>query len=173
MDYEKKYKEALVRAKESMKDGGISSNTITYLESIFPELCESDDEKIRKKIIDYFRGSVGLGVAIGGVSVKDIVSWLEKQCEQKPVEWSEEDEKYFNILISLINNPSSDGIFDYHQINKSAFNNWLKSLKDRYTWKPSEEQIHHLSYAVDCFDVKHTKVTHDVLLILLEQLKAL
>lgn len=30
--------------------------------------------------------------------------------------------------------------------NKSRFvSNWLKSIKDRYTWKPSEEQMNALS----------------------------
>lgn len=43
MDYEKKYKEALEKAKESMKDGGISQNTIDYLQNIFPELVEQMD----------------------------------------------------------------------------------------------------------------------------------
>lgn len=52
---------------------------------IFPELAESEDEKIRKTLISYFKGSIGLGVAINGVSVKDIVAWLEKQGEKTVV----------------------------------------------------------------------------------------
>jgi len=48
----KAYDEALERAKESLKDGGISQNSIDYIQSIFPELKESEDEKIRKWIIN-------------------------------------------------------------------------------------------------------------------------
>lgn len=51
----------------------------------FPELRESENERIRKVLIKYFKGSIGLGVAIDNVSVKDIVAWLEKQKEHKPV----------------------------------------------------------------------------------------
>ena len=41
MNYEEKYKNALERARECMKDGGISQNTIDYLCDIFPELKDS------------------------------------------------------------------------------------------------------------------------------------
>ena len=52
VDYKKKYEEALNRAKESLKDGGISQNSIDYIQSIFPELKESEDEEmIREKIV--------------------------------------------------------------------------------------------------------------------------
>ena len=45
MNYEKLYKEVLEKARECMKDGGISQNTIDYLCNIFPELEESEDEQ--------------------------------------------------------------------------------------------------------------------------------
>ena len=84
--YEKKYKEVLERAREALNDGTISSNTIAYLQDIFPELKESKDEKIRKWIIE------GLEVTISSRymsknfvdKAKDAIAWLEKQGEQKP-----------------------------------------------------------------------------------------
>ena len=76
---EEKYNDLLNRLK-AMADAQ-PEVTKAAIESLFSELKESEDERIRKKIIDYFRGSVGLGVSIGGVSVKDMVSWLEKQGE--------------------------------------------------------------------------------------------
>ena len=50
---------------------------------------------------------------------------FEKQGEQKPAEWSEEDESYLNTTISYLK--------DAKEFKKSAENciNWLKSLKDR------------------------------------------
>jgi len=93
----KAYDEAIEKARKLATDLPNGRNDRLYhvwdLESIFPELVESEDEKIRKKIIDYFRGSVGLGVAIGGVSVKDMVSWLEKQGEQNLVNFEEAEKE--------------------------------------------------------------------------------
>ena len=77
----KKYDEVVCKLRRFMEQGIDPLITRADVQDFFPELKESEDEKIRKKIIDYFRGSVGLGVAIGGVSVKDMVSWLEKQGE--------------------------------------------------------------------------------------------
>lgn len=48
-------------------------------------------------------------------------------------------------------------------------NNKPKSLKERYTWKPSDEQIRHLQYACE----NGTTYSIDVLKELLRQLKAL
>ena len=47
MDYEKAYKEALERAKAEAIDGYLD---VVALETIFPELAESEDERIRKEI---------------------------------------------------------------------------------------------------------------------------
>lgn len=80
MGCERKYKDALDRARECMKDGAISQNTIDYLCNIFPELAESDDERIRKALIRYFTLSDEHAYNEAcGVSYRDIVAWLEKQ----------------------------------------------------------------------------------------------
>jgi len=79
MDYEKKYKEALERAKEWYNETEPDSYTC-IVESIFPELKESEDERIRKEIIRILKGETGYS------SKEDIdkyVTWLEKQGEQK------------------------------------------------------------------------------------------
>ena len=49
--------------------------------------------------------------------------------------WSEEDE---NMLQSIL---------DEYKSMPAEKRNWLKSLKDRFTWKPSKEQI----VALRCF----------------------
>ena len=51
MDYEKKYKDALAKAKDCLKDGTITSTAIDYISTIFPELAESEDDKLIKEII--------------------------------------------------------------------------------------------------------------------------
>jgi hypothetical protein len=60
--------------------------------------------------------------------------------QQKPIEWSEEDEKMLNTVIlhvkeyQKIVNPANE-------TGESNITDWLKSLKPRPHWKPSEEQL--------------------------------
>lgn len=80
MDYEKKYKEALARAKEfqKSKDG----LCVLTAESIFPELTESEDEKIRKWLYDYISNCPNNNFAFyGGVGKDAVLNYLEKQKE--------------------------------------------------------------------------------------------
>lgn len=77
MDYEKLYKDALNRAKSAIEECGNNQGRITMIESIFPELKEPDDEKIRKQIIsflkefeyDHYRN----------LDFSSWIAWLEKQ----------------------------------------------------------------------------------------------
>jgi hypothetical protein len=57
-------------------------------------------------------------------------------------EWSEEDEKNYNTILKIIQN------FDTSAQSANKLSNWLKSLKERYTWKPSDEQMEALSNAL-------------------------
>lgn len=54
--------------------------------------------------------------------------------------WSEEDERIYQ---SIIDDTVQENQLDSKQID------WLKSLKDRYTWKPSDAQIASLTIACD------------------------
>lgn len=85
MDYEKKYKEALSRAKELMSRCRCAHNSdyeaIIYraedIESIFPELKESEDEKIKEDLIQWINEFPD--AIWRGHYKKDIIAWLEKQ----------------------------------------------------------------------------------------------
>jgi len=84
MDYEKKYKEALERAKE-IKGKILQSHLSTesckaiseYIDTIIPELRESDDERIRKAII-YNLNNLNV---IYNATKEECLAWLEKQKE--------------------------------------------------------------------------------------------
>ncbi len=79
MDYEKKYNEALNKAKHALdcdKEGLVSTDRV-LLESIFPELSESEDEKIRKELIDFVKSSIA-----GFHQCDRYLAWLEKQGEK-------------------------------------------------------------------------------------------
>jgi len=52
--------------------------------SKFPELKESEDEIIRKKLITFFQRFPYTNLYDANLNVKDVLAWLEKQGEQKP-----------------------------------------------------------------------------------------
>ena len=64
--------------------------------------------------------------------------------EQKPA-WSEEDERNLQGIIDEIEVSKNDAP-DYDVATYNRFLSWLKSIKERYTWKPSEEQMNTLEY---------------------------
>jgi len=77
MNYEKKYKDALKRAKKLYEQGTITE-TLSY---VFPELAEPEDKKIRKSIyiyLDWLDGRKDYAPR-GEYTIMDMISWLEKQ----------------------------------------------------------------------------------------------
>lgn len=147
----------------------------------------SEDERIRKEIIDFVKSRGGFK--------GDWITWLEKQCElkfkvgdvvrssngasilivgitdycyncvtcatndeysfgfdiqdefelveQKSAEWSEQDKENLYHIDALIKDSSLE-------VRRQEYlSNWLKSLKDRCTWKPSDKQLEALKEACD------------------------
>lgn len=95
MDYEKKYKALLKQAKEELKTcGSLDCDAAKQIFRFFPELAESDDERIRKAIIDFlWEEKIFLQDVNSSVEnnpkyrfVMDAINWLEKQGKQKPIE---------------------------------------------------------------------------------------
>lgn len=79
----KRYDEALAKAKEIYQRGYYISGDV---ESIFPELKESEDEKIIKWIIDDIRYNMDnepLNNSEYKKKAEKAIAWLEKQGEQK------------------------------------------------------------------------------------------
>lgn len=52
------------------------------LESLFPELKESEDERIRKELITFFQRFPYDSIESAGTNPKEAIAWLEKQGEQ-------------------------------------------------------------------------------------------
>ena len=87
MDYEKKYNEAMLRADEAVQKGCLDKD---MFDIIFPPE-ESEDEKAKKIIASVFSEA---GNRYIQKSERDIVlAYLEKQKEQKPVEWKPTEEQ--------------------------------------------------------------------------------
>lgn len=86
MDYEEKYNEALQRAKSIYRDAKSEHCTHTdWLENIFLELKESEDESIRRTLIHIVKGACGkYGIKYQGkdISEEKLLAWLEKQGSQ-------------------------------------------------------------------------------------------
>ena len=66
------------------------------------------------------------------------INWLKSIKPYPKQEWSEKDEHWIQKSIDFMKHP--DLIKSTPTLSKDTIN-WLKSLKDRYTWKPSEEQL--------------------------------
>ena len=76
MDYEKKYNEALYRAKSFAlsKDNHIMT-------SVFPELKESEDEMIKQSIIADIKSKMNNCTHTLDEYYREQIAWLEKRCE--------------------------------------------------------------------------------------------
>ena len=82
---------------------------------------------------------------------------------QKPSEWSEEDEAKLKSVLFHIEDVENKEVID-----------WLKSLKGRITWKPTEEQIYWLEWAISKMsDTEKGNEARAYLKELLEELKTL
>lgn len=91
MDYEQKYKQALERAKgllEGMKEGNYNALEDDIID-IFPELTESEDERIRKAIKKALQVRCDGSRIISDepVTLEEAIAWLEKQGEHKPFDY--------------------------------------------------------------------------------------
>ena len=81
MDYEKKYKEALERARQFSEKPYLedSKGIVDY---IFPELKESEGERIKEALIHLVNSNKELSFGIDNydnIKWSDILAWLEKQ----------------------------------------------------------------------------------------------
>ena len=85
-NYEERYKKALGRAVAKIDTFNHLGNVSVAksIEEIFPELAESEDEKIRKELLSLFEdGRDGLSHRYTGSDCERYIAWLEKQKERK------------------------------------------------------------------------------------------
>lgn len=137
---------AYERTKGIYKEYPSNSTAKVACGQIFPELIESEDERIRKALIkglNFLTTSERI-FTFGDIPIEDIVAYLEKQKEQKPAEWSEEDEKQLNDIISLLPD------LTIRHAWLLDIKRRLKSLHPQPHWKPSEGQMEALDNARFC-----------------------
>ena len=99
---------------------------------------------------------------------------LSFNIEQK-LSWSEEDEEIHRKCICAMR-ASACGFPEEEKFVEQV-DNWLKCLKDRYTWKPSEGQLECLGYAIEKAEKDWSPLTNNRIYLTLkaleEQLKKL
>lgn len=74
-----KYKQALERARDLMTNQNPPAFDKDLISLVFPELQESEDERIRKALKQGFSQYGNSFTTFGGIKVEDIIAWLEKQ----------------------------------------------------------------------------------------------
>lgn len=117
------YKDKLKLAKEALDSGSYDKETIEY---IFPELAESEDEKIRKALLEYFAEECDTST-INGIYCYKIYAWLEEQGEPK---WREEDDSMLYTIIADFKAFKHDNTSTLEPHFNDCIT-WLESLKQR------------------------------------------
>ena len=85
MDYEKMYKEALEKAKIEINTKGIGE-TVNLCKQLFPELAESEDERIRKALVKLLTvASEAYLIHSTGIKKESYLAWLEKLAKSERV----------------------------------------------------------------------------------------
>lgn len=141
MDYEKEYKEALERARDVYTYYCDDREQLRKIEHIFPVLKESEDERIKREIIEYIKT---------GTYRNDWVAWLEKQeqvkdsanfqhenkmCKENGDSLTNEDEVVRKELLAVVN----DLILPDEQ--QSRFNAWLEKQGKASLIHPNSSNI--------------------------------
>lgn len=99
--------------------GQLTAECQESIHTLIPELAESEDERVRKALIDGIRQIR----CKNGVTQEQMLAWLEKQ---KPAEWSEEDLQHKSWILECL----ADGekkMPEYAEDFQAAYK-WLKSL---------------------------------------------
>ena len=152
MDNEEKYKK-LIRAIKVLRDLKPHDECLeNWIKENAPEIAEQEDERIRERLIEFFKDWGKTRSHCWSISISDILAWLEKQDPKKHQEeldaayktadkvqykrgyedavkemekqgWNKDDESYLNTTIAYLK--------DAKEFKKTAENciNWLKSLR--------------------------------------------
>lgn len=141
MNYKEKYENALEGIQEILSSGQDSikmSRLKLRLQGIFPELAESEDEKIRKGIIRCVKGSMP-----DNDFRKKYLAWLEKQGEKECVLKSSKDKdvhkfmKYIEKQAKAYEFNLPNRSYDIYAFAKDILT-WLEKQKPTISWHKVE-----------------------------------
>ena len=163
----KAYDRALANAKEQAIDGYLDAVAVN---DIFPELKQSEDDRIREKVIDVLklnvRGAEAQMQASRGIdrtfevyACNKVIAWLEKQGEQKPADKLEPKFNVGDVMRTLqeATNNITSGLPVVVSIDNEYYHctNELIAIKDQNNyeyppinriqkpaWSEEDEEIH-------------------------------
>lgn len=168
IDYKEKYEQAMERARQFIEKPYLEDSA-GIVRHIFPELAESEDEKMVKFIqIQLFniKKTITENYELDAKLTKAI-DWLEKQGKTSPIlsnsldtgkveqktAWSEEDQEIWEEISNLL----WEGFKKtYTKFSWDEIKGWIKpkieSFKVRAQsqsyWKPTDEQMEYLAKAI-------------------------
>ena len=128
MTYEQKHQEDLDAAKDWLAIAKKNNNTIAIqvLEDLFPELRESEDERVRKAILHLVKSQKEqhFGIATyDDINWLDMIAWLEKQGEQNK-------QHLYDIIIVLWDLLDKIDTFADLQIDDTNPDNPFRKIED-------------------------------------------
>lgn len=168
-NYKEKYENLIEQLKKAKEEhGGYAFSSV--IDKIIPELCESEDEKIRKSLIKSFENQHSCNFpTIDGFTREQIIAWLEKQAEKTiPKNIDDAALQYVdtcavdgevthdNITEPYWNNHSMMNAYKAGWLEKQTKQNYIdadedwygfvrwfvKERTDNYTLIPSDDDIH-------------------------------
>ncbi len=145
----KAYDKAIERAKDCYNDGlSLHQPVKNVLEYLFPELTESEEEKIRKAIVNVIENGFTLRedchYFFDDFTKEQMLAWLEKQGEQKPM--PQDYDEAFDEFMSQIPEKDPNGgdtCYDYDDmLSAIQFGiKWQKEQKpEKYTLEQAAEK---------------------------------
>lgn len=117
--------EKLKEAKRLYKSANADQKYV--LECLFPELRESNDERIRKNIISWLKNIEGQTIPINDYN--SAIDWLEKQGEFKSSKWTEGDVVRHGGVLALVTNGRNAMKSNCEQITIQYPDEWVKAEK--------------------------------------------
>lgn len=132
MNYETKYKQALSRA-TFYNNELLTENQRKMLLDIFPELTMSEDERIRKALIEMIHDTTGDECEdCYHVSKESVLAWLEKQGEKKNTRKREIDDAYLQGICDAKHEIEKqgeqlNGIIEPRKVYADKVIAWLKT----------------------------------------------
>lgn len=139
VDYGKKYKEALERAKK-LRDNANGLVLQKWCENVFPELAEPEDEKIKKKLLELFNDMEWDDSILHDYNLdkNKTIAWLEKQGEKFIPEDINE------AALQYVDTCAVDGEITHDNVTEPYWNN--HSMMSAYKAGWLEKQGKHKDY---------------------------
>jgi len=131
-----RYEEALEKARAEYEKAREQGYTwlMALLEGMFPELKESEDERIRKWIIEEIKATHDYDSPTSKKCVDDALAYLERQKEST---WTKEDESFRKHILPRILNPKGWTI-EQVEADRKLLKEFVERQKNKWLEKKEE-----------------------------------